>query len=189
MREMPLIETDRLILRMGQVEDIPAILKFRSENSDHFQKWDPKYPPGFLTETYWRKKIADNLTEFTNDQSLRLFTFLKSAPDHIVANVNFSNFVRGAGQMCHIGYGVAENMQNQGLGAEAVAAAIDYAFKQINMHRIMANYRPENERSKNLLKKLGFTIEGNARQYLLIDGEWRDHVLTSLTNQNWQHPG
>ncbi|MBC7910537.1 MAG: alanine acetyltransferase, partial [Pyrinomonadaceae bacterium] len=28
----------------------------------------------------------------------------------------------------------------------------------------------------------GFTVEGYARDYLLIDGEWRDHVLTSLTN-------
>jgi ribosomal-protein-alanine N-acetyltransferase len=45
----------------------------------------------------------------------------------------------------------------------------------------MANYRPENERSGRLLQRLGFAREGYARDYLFIDGAWRDHVLTSLT--------
>jgi ribosomal-protein-alanine N-acetyltransferase len=47
----------------------------------------------------------------------------------------------------------------------------------------MANYIPTNERSGLLLKRLGFAVEGYARDYLLINGQWRDHVLTALTNQ------
>lgn len=187
-RPLPFIETDRLILRLGQFEDIPEILKFRTENSDHFQKWDPLYPVGFLTEEYWQKKLADNLNEFVTDQSLRMFVFLRNAPDEIVASVNFSNFLRGSAHMCHIGYGVSENMQNQKIGTESVGAAVDYVFNLLNMHRVMANYRPENQRSGKLLKKLGFTIEGTAKDYLFIDGAWRDHILTSLTNPNWQQP-
>ena len=46
----------------------------------------------------------------------------------------------------------------------------------------MANYRPENDRSRKLLERLGFVREGLARDYLFIDGAWRDHVLTALTN-------
>jgi ribosomal-protein-alanine N-acetyltransferase len=44
----------------------------------------------------------------------------------------------------------------------------------------MANFRPENDRSRRLLQRLGFVEEGFARNYLFIDGAWRDHVLTSL---------
>ena len=40
-------------------------------------------------------------------------------------------------------------------------------------------------RSGNLLARLGFEKEGYAKDYLLIDGEWRDHVLTALTTQDW----
>ncbi len=50
------------------------------------------------------------------------------------------------------------------------------------MHRIMANYMPHNMRSGHLLTKLGFEREGYAKQYLQINGEWRDHVLTALTD-------
>ena len=46
----------------------------------------------------------------------------------------------------------------------------------------MASYRPENDRSGRLLASLGFEHEGLAKAYLKIDGQWADHVLTSLVN-------
>lgn len=46
----------------------------------------------------------------------------------------------------------------------------------------MANYMPANARSAAVLQRLGFTIEGTARDYLFLAGAWQDHVLTSLTN-------
>lgn len=49
----------------------------------------------------------------------------------------------------------------------------------------MAAYLPDNERSGKLLKRLGFVVEGYARDYLMIDGQWQDHILTSLINHNW----
>ena len=69
--------------------------------------------------------------------------------------------------------------------SEAVAKAIEYMFEQQKLHRIMANYMPSNERSARLLHKLGFVVEGCAKKYLLINGQWEDHILTSLTNENW----
>lgn len=46
----------------------------------------------------------------------------------------------------------------------------------------MANYMPANRRSAAVLDRLGFAIEGKAKAYLYLGGQWRDHVLTSLTN-------
>ena len=39
-----------------------------------------------------------------------------------------------------------------------------------------------NERSGAVLRRLGFVPEGYARDYLFIDGAWRDHVLTARIN-------
>jgi ribosomal-protein-alanine N-acetyltransferase len=44
---------------------------------------------------------------------------------------------------------------------------------------------PRNERSAALLRRLGFSVEGLARDFLLIAGRWEDHVLTSLINPQW----
>jgi [ribosomal protein S5]-alanine N-acetyltransferase len=46
----------------------------------------------------------------------------------------------------------------------------------------MANFRPENRRSESVLTSIGFRREGLARSYLRINGQWADHVLTSMIN-------
>ena len=33
-----------------------------------------------------------------------------------------------------------------------------------------------------LLRQLGFEREGYARKYLLLNGVWKDHILTSYIN-------
>ena len=53
------------------------------------------------------------------------------------------------------------------------------------MHRIIAAYLPHNQRSGRLLERFDLVVEGYARDYLRIDGEWQDHILTSLINHNW----
>ena len=66
--------------------------------------------------------------------------------------------------------------------AQALRATNAFVFDSMRLHRIMANYRPENERSARLLERLGFVREGLAKDYLFIDGAWRDHILTALVN-------
>ena len=68
----------------------------------------------------------------------------------------------------------------------SLTLATQYMFKQQNMHRIMASYMPHNQASEAVLKRLGFVEEGFAKDYLLINGQWQDHKLTSLVNPNWQ---
>lgn len=74
--------------------------------------------------------------------------------------------------------------QGKGLMFEALSAAIRYMQRTQHIHRIMVNYMPHNKRSGDLLARLGFE-KGYAKDYLLIDGQWRDHVLTALTTPDW----
>ncbi|BBN52682.1 hypothetical protein TRE132_08070 [Pseudomonas chlororaphis subsp. aurantiaca] len=65
---------------------------------------------------------------------------------------------------------------------EALQTAIGHMFDELKLHRIMANYIPDNQRSAALLERLGFEREGYARAYLQIAGRWQDHVLTARVN-------
>lgn len=69
---------------------------------------------------------------------------------------------------------------------EGLIPVIQFAFEQRGLHRIAANYMPHNIRSGRLLRSLGFHVEGYARDYLLIDGVWQDHVLSALRNEDWE---
>jgi len=63
---------------------------------------------------------------------------------------------------------------------------LDFVFREMHLHRVMAAHLPENERSAAVLKRLGFQPEGLARDYLLIGGRWRDHVLNSKLAPDWR---
>jgi ribosomal-protein-alanine N-acetyltransferase len=105
--------------------------------------------------------------------------------ENVIGTIGITNIVRGGFQAAYLGYNIAENQQNKGLMTEMLAEVIKHAFEVLKLHRLMANYRPENIASARVLEKLGFTKEGFAKNYLMVDGQWRDHVLTSLTNHHW----
>ena len=181
----PVIETPRLYLRLLEASEAELAVAFYLENKEHLEKTGPRWTSDFFDLDRWRLQLEVNLDEFRTDQSLKLFIFEK-ATDSIVGFVNFNNIVRRVAQYCNVGYSLAETKQGQGFMEEALRYSIKYAFQVMNLHRIMANYMPHNVRSGNVLKRLGFTAEGFARDYLFINGRWEDHVLTSLTNDNWR---
>lgn len=186
MKELPLITTERLFIRLASQEDISAILNYYTDNKIYLTPFYPTWTENFFTYEYWHKQVEKNIYSFINDISLKLFMSPNTDKTKIIGSINFSNFVRGAAQHCNLGYSVAQAEQGKGYMSEGVKAAIDYVFQELNMHRVMANYMPHNQRSGNLLKRLGFVVEGYARDYLLINGQWEDHILTSLTNSNYQ---
>jgi len=106
----------------------------------------------------------------------------------MIGACNFSGIIRGAFQACYLGYHIDEAHQGKGLMQEALEAAIAYMFDTQNLHRIMANYIPGNERSARLLERLGFEREGYAKAYLNIAGRWQDHVLTARVNPRFEAP-
>ena len=100
-----------------------------------------------------------------------------------------SSLVRGAFQSCHLGYALDADCQGRGLMHEALRRVVDEAFSpRLNLHRIQAAVRPENQRSLAVLARLGFADIGLARAYLFIDGAWRDHQLFELTNPAFVQP-
>lgn len=104
----------------------------------------------------------------------------------IIGVANFSQIFYRSLQSTYLGYYISADFAGQGLMFAGMRLAIDYAFDTLKLHRIEANIQPENTRSINLVKRLGFTKEGFSPRYLYINDEWRDHERWALTVENWQ---
>jgi len=180
------IETERLIIRLADVGEVPEIVRYYRDNHDHLQPFSPRFGAEQLDEAMWREQVIERQLEFTRHESFRAFIFQRDAPRRIAGNVNLTQVVRGAFQSCVLGYNLEEGVQGRGYMTEAVKATVTFAFKQWKLHRIAANYMPRNTRSAAVLERCGFQIEGRAPAYLLIDGRWEDHVLTAVINPDWR---
>ena len=186
---LPELETARLTLRLARPGMQAAVARFLADNFDgHLDRWSPPPAPGYFSEAFWGERLAIAVEEYRADRAVRFVLQAHGAPldGEVLGTCNYTNIVRGAFQACHLGYQVARAHEGRGLMAEALRAANTFMFATVRLHRIMANFRPENARSRRLLERLGFVEEGFARDYLYIDGGWRDHVLTSLRHPDYR---
>jgi len=182
------IETERLVLGLPPAAAAPRLVAYFQRNQSHLAPWEPRRTAEFFTETWWARQLEQNQREFAEARSMRLVLSPRE-DEHggpVVGVANFTSIVRGPFQASLLGYSLDAEHEGRGLMFEALRGAIDYAFGSLQLHRVMANYQPQNERSADLLARLGFEKEGFARDYLYLDGAWRDHVLTALTNPAWR---
>ena len=105
----------------------------------------------------------------------------------LVGQVSAGNVVRGSFNSCYLGSWIDGRVAGRGIATLAVALVTDHCFGAARLHRVEANVRPENAASRRLLEKLAFRAEGLHRNYLLIDGLYRDHLGYALTAE--EHPG
>ncbi len=176
------LETDRLRLELPQAHHDQAMLDFWQRNVEHLTPWSPPAKPEMATLAYWQDNIGKTQVGFLAGNQVRLLMIPRAFPERVIGSIGFSQIFRGPFCSCMLGYQIDAGEQGRGLMHEALQTAIRYMFTEQKLHRIGANYMPHNLKSGRVLTKLGFRIEGFARNYLYIDGAWRDHVLTSLVN-------
>jgi ribosomal-protein-alanine N-acetyltransferase len=174
--------TERLFIVPVAPQHAPAHVAYYVRNQSHLAPWEPIWPSDFLTLPYWESATLRAVDDAREDWAHRFIAFRRGDPTKMIASVNLSNIVRGVFAAAHLGYSVDAEEQGLGVGTEAVGAVVNFAFENLRLHRIMANYQPTNERSARLLRRLGFVPEGFARDYLFIAGAWRDHILTAKNN-------
>lgn len=178
-------ETERLRVGLPARTDAAEVARFYCENRDHLQPWSPALAPALFDERFWREEAVRRYAEFQAGRELRCFLATMAAPERVIGNVSLTQITRGAFQAGTLGYSLAAEAQGRGYMLETVCGTVDYAFHRLGLHRVMANYVPRNLRSAAVLRRAGFVVEGYARDYLLIDGRWEDHVMTAITNPEW----
>lgn len=108
-------------------------------------------------------------------------TFVMLYDGEVVGQLSVSDISGGALQSASIGYWVSQQVAGRGITPTAVALAIDYAFTELNLHRIEICIRPENRASLRVVEKLGLRYEGRRERYIHIAGRWCDHESFAVT--------
>lgn len=183
----PALDTPRLRVRLAEAHEAEHIVAYYTRNEPHLRVWEPERPGGFFTLPFWKERIALYEDQSLAGTSFRFFLFantqtLQREVGTIVGSISLTQIERGAFMCGRLGFSVDAAGEGRGLMREALAAVVNFGFQDVGLHRIEANHQPQNLKSAALLKRLGFEIQGYARDYLFISGAWRDHVLTARTS-------
>jgi [ribosomal protein S5]-alanine N-acetyltransferase len=182
----PELRSARLALAPASPNHAGAVAAFWQRNRAAHARWNPTLPESAYTEAGQRERLAAAVKAAAEGRELRWLLLPAGDASRVLGHLSFTQIARGPFFSAMLGYAIDAAHEGQGLMREALQAALDEVFSaRIGLHRVQANVRPENERSLALLTRLGFEREGLAREYLFIDGGWRDHVLTALRAPGW----
>lgn len=81
-----------------------------------------------------------------------------------------------------------EPLRGRGIGTEAGRAVVEWAFDEVGLHRIGLDVFSFNPAAQRSYEKIGFRVEGVARDALHWQGEWIDSVLMSMLRTDPRPP-
>lgn len=81
-----------------------------------------------------------------------------------------------------VGYWLLPAYWGRGIALEALLLLKEYAFSELGLHRLQATCYAKNARSRRVLEKGGFRLEGTRKGARVKDGAWYDELLFAVTD-------
>lgn len=182
---MPLqlpIRTERLLLRPLTVDDIDALLAYRSRAD--VARYVPFEP---MTREAVEERLATQWanTDLTDEgQAMTLGVELAGTGELIGDVVLFwHSREHGGGE---IGYVVHPGFAGHGYATEAAQALLRLGFEELGLHRIVARIDERNEPSARLARRLGMRQEARLVQNELFKGEWSTELDFAILASEWR---
>lgn len=168
-------------LRPPRLRDARVWSEIRMRNQRWLEPWEPSSP------LPWDERNSSSAWPSLHSafkKSARagmMLPFMIMYGQRLAGQVTVSNIVHGIQRSCTLGYWVDGALAGRNIVPTAVALTIDHCFREVYLHRVQIDIRPENRASLRVVEKLALRQEAYFQRYLDIDGDWRDHVGFAVT--------
>ncbi|MGO4379456.1 GNAT family N-acetyltransferase [Pseudoduganella sp. RAF53_2] len=172
------LATPRLTLRFIAPTDAPALFAMYSD-PEAMRYWSSgPWEDIAQAESY----AAAGMAGYESGAMLRLGFDIDGTLAGVVNLYKFDEQNR----RCDIGYMLGRSSWGKGYMREALAAALEYAFSELHLHRVEADIDPRNHASARLLQSLHFVKEGHLRERWMVNGEICDSDIYGLLRADWR---
>lgn len=178
-KSLPVLETERLILRPITMHDAKHIFEYaRDSRLQRYTTWqapesieDSKAFVRYVHRQYRQAKPAP-------------WGVIHKADSKLIGTMGFCH-LEPKYQRATVGYVLAPNYWGAGLATEALKEIIKFAFSDLHLNRVEAICSNVNTPSSRVLEKSGMKLEGVLDEYFPINGEMRDGKSYRILRREW----
>lgn len=128
--------------------------------------------------------MVSNHNDYISLQGKMIFG-IKIIDGEIIGTINTS-FVDLRNRHLMLGITIFDTSnRGQGYGGEAISLLTDFAFLELNMHRVYLGCFSFNEKAAKLYEHLGFDFEGVNRAFVYRNGRYYDEICFGATKESW----
>ncbi len=172
---------EHLRLTAVHKEDVPTLARWHNDAGFlRLLNADAAKPQTEADVTKW-------LEEAQKAPNGYLFAIRELLGDALLGFIELDSILWNHG-VAWLGVGIGDRERwGQGVGSEALRLALNFAFNELNLHRVQLTVFEYNDRAIAVYEKLGFRREGAYREFLSRDGQRYDMLLYGLLQREWRH--
>ena len=172
---MRILETQRLILKPIEVEDLIFLLNLR---------WEQEVMNYLIHDPISSKNQMDWFNNLKKSD-LALSIFIKEDNElRIIGTIGLYE-INTRHQRAIWRIRLDPTQQGKGYATEAINLILDYGFNTLNLNKIISDSFADNKAIVNLTLKLGFKQEGLLVGHYFHKGEFRDAIQFGLMRKDF----
>jgi len=171
--------SDSVVLRLrdeGHARETFWLIKKNEEHLRPWMKWIDSV--GSVDDSI--ANIESNIEDWELKTDLHLGIFRDGLLVGMISlhNIDYLN------HKAHIGYWLDADNEGKGIVTDAVRVLIEYGFTELELNRIEIKAGVNNIRSRAIPERLGFTLEGVAREADYVNGIYIDLAVYGLLKKD-----
>ncbi|MEK2401366.1 GNAT family protein [Vibrio parahaemolyticus] len=169
-------------LKLALVESkfAPQYLEIVTREREYLSQW-LAWPQHADSNDFFLSFIKRSLHDYADGKSL-VCAMLHG--DKLVGNISF-NTINQSLKKVEIGYWLSAEHQGKGLVSKSVSKLIEMAFTELDMQKVEISAAVENQSSRKVCERLGFSLEGVITCSENLNGRVVDHAIYGLSRTAW----
>jgi ribosomal-protein-serine acetyltransferase len=160
----------------------PQLHALVKNSYDHLREWSNwlKDPDRTLQQT--EEWVSKNRERYASGDGYEIGIWYRN---EMAGQIGY-NYLEKQDRRTEIGYWLAKQFVGKGLVTRACTALIDNAFGELELNRVEIRCGTENLKSRSIPEKLGFKLEGIARESEYLHDRFIDLAIYAILKSEWE---
>ncbi len=172
---------DEVSLHLIESTDAFPLLSLINESRPYLKEWLP-WVDSMQSIADYDELIPEWRAQYYNNQG---FQAIIRYYGEIAGMIGFHG-INWGNKSTSLGYWIGHNFQGKGIMTRAVHGCLNYAFNTLNLHRVEIRCGVNNEKSRAIPTRLGFTEEGICREGEYLYDHYHDLVIYGMLKHEWK---
>ncbi|MCG2590908.1 GNAT family N-acetyltransferase [Rhodohalobacter sulfatireducens] len=180
MDSLPVLETDRLRLRMPYVEDIPRMVQYANNEKISNMTLTMPHPYHEKDAIYWINMANKGL----EDKNHFIFAICKHTNNLFMGCIGLRLNTRF--NRAELGFWIGEPFWNNGYVTEAIGTILEFGFERVGLHKIHASHFVNNPASGKVMSNNGMIKEGELVDHIKKGDKYLTVIQYRLTKYEYK---
>lgn len=171
------LKGNKVLLRAMELEDMDFLRNMINDEKMEHNVIGWSFPISKYEQERWFE------SQIQNKNNIR---FIIEAEGQTIGLATLTNIDWKNRKACHGIKLFSDVIKGKGYGTDTVIAIMKYAFEELQLNKIYSTILEENEISRKLYKKCGWTEEGCLRKSIFKNNKYNNEIFVGILKEEYE---